>query len=282
MIAPRPLPDFMIIGAIKAATTWVTWQLQRHPDVFLPDPEPHYFSREFHRGPAWYADHFLPARAGQLCGEKTADYLANPDAAARIAAVLPDIPLIVQLRDPVDRAYSDYCMLLRRGAISGPPEAFLDPAIASFRRFIDNGRYFTHLQRWLGLFSREQFLIFTLEDVKARPVQVLDDCCRHLGVGALGDQAELIAQRVNDGSASYLPLAVRRALGPVKRLVVPLRSNPLFEKTRAMLARPIAYPPMSADLRARLRDFYAPEILGTASLLGRNLDSWLLAEKAAA
>lgn len=282
MTAPAPLPDFLIIGAIKAATTWVTWQLQRHPDIYLPDPEPHYFSREFHRGPDWYARHFAPAAPGQLLGEKTADYLANPDAAARIAAVLPHVPLIVQLRDPVDRAYSDYCMLLRRGTISGPPEEYLDPATATFRRFIDNGRYHAHLQRWLGLFARDQFLIFLLEDMKSRPEHVLDMCCHHLGVSPFAGHTDLTGQRVNDGSAEYLPLAVRRVLAPAKRLVAPLRQSALFTRTRAMLARPIAYPPLTADLAARLRDFYAPDVSGLAQLLGRDLDGWLTNARIAA
>lgn len=281
MNEPR-LPQFLIIGAIKAATTWVTWQLQGHPDIFLPDPEPHYFSREFHRGREWYGHFFAPAGENLLRGEKTADYLANPDAATRIAALLPGIPMIAQLRDPVDRAYSDYRMLLRRGTISGPPEDYLDPARATFRRFIDNGRYHTHLQRWFDLFERRQFLIFLYDDVKARPDTVVGDCCRHLGVGPPDPQAAIARGRVNDGALPHLPLGVRRLLGPAKRLVAPLRGNPLFERARSTLARPIDYPPLSDDLRDRLRDFYAPEIVSLGTILGRDLDHWLAAERTVA
>lgn len=282
MTVPARQPDFLIIGAIKAATTWLTWQLQRHPDIFLPDPEPHYFSREFHRGPLWYAAHFTAARGDQICGEKTADYLANPAAAARIATALPHIPLIVQLRNPVDRAYSDYCMLLRRGTISGPPEDFLDPARTTFPRFLENGLYFKHIQRWLGLFDRDQFLVFLLEDVKTTPLQVLEDCCEHLGVVPLAEAPLPADGRINDGSAAYLPLGIRRILAPAKRLVAPLRSSPLFERARATLARPIAYPPLSADLRERMCDFYARDIIAMSDLLSRNLGHWLSREKVAA
>ena len=268
-------PQFLIIGAIKAATTWVTWQLQRHPGIYLPDPEPHYFSREHHRGPEWYARHFADASPGQLRGEKTADYLGNPQAAGRIARVLPNIPLIVQLREPVARAYSDYCMLLRRGTICGRPEEYLDPATATFRRFIDNGRYFSHLERWFSLFDSKQFLIFLFDDVQAQPDKIIADCCRHLGVAPLEDHGPSGAGRVNDGSVAYLPLTIRRMLQPAKRLVRPLRGNVLFERARAMLAKPIEYPPLSPELRARLQDFYAPEVQALSSMLGRNLDHWL-------
>src|SRR3546814_15923426 len=75
------LPRFIIFGAVKAATTWLTYQLQQNPAVYLPDPEPHYFSSEFHRGLSWYGEFFRGAAPGQLPGEKSADYLAHPDAA---------------------------------------------------------------------------------------------------------------------------------------------------------------------------------------------------------
>src|SRR3546814_7752310 len=82
-------------------------------DLFMPGPEPHYFSTEFHRGPDWYEDFFAAAAADQVVGEKSADYLAHPEAARRIAQRLPEARLVVQLRNPIDRAYSDYCMFFR-------------------------------------------------------------------------------------------------------------------------------------------------------------------------
>lgn len=275
MNGTRALPQFLIIGAIKAATTWVTWQLQRHDRIFLPGPEPHYFSREFHRGPEWYARFFRSAEPGQVLGEKTADYLADPNAAWRIARVLPRVPMIVQLRDPVERAYSDYCMLLRRGLINGPPQDYLDPGTSTYRRFIENGLYHTHLTRWFGLFDRDRFLVLTSEDVRDMPERTITDCCRHIGVEPLPAETAISKSRVNDGAASYLPLTLRRMLAPAKRIVAPLRGGRLFEASRRTLARPIAYPPMPDALRQRLREHYAAEIEGTAALLGRNLDHWL-------
>src|SRR3546814_6633922 len=71
------LPRFIIFGAVKAATTWLTYQLQQNTAVYLPDPEPHYFSSEFHRGLSWYGEFFRGAAPGQLPGAKSADYLAH-------------------------------------------------------------------------------------------------------------------------------------------------------------------------------------------------------------
>src|SRR5687768_3651516 len=127
-IPDRRLPSFIVIGAAKAATTWIAHQLGERDDVFLPGPEPHYFSREYARGDDWYAAWFKDAADSQLVGEKSADYLSDWNVPARMAALLPGVKLIAQLRNPVDRAYSDYCMLFRRGQVNGDIDACLDRA----------------------------------------------------------------------------------------------------------------------------------------------------------
>ena len=109
--------DFLVIGATKSATTWLQRSLQADPDVFMPDPELHYFSRELQLGDDWYLDQFAGAAPGQRIGEKSNSYLEDPQAAARIARSLPRARLVAQLRSPIERAYSDYCMMYRRGEV---------------------------------------------------------------------------------------------------------------------------------------------------------------------
>ena len=80
MTEPR-LPKFIVIGAAKAATTWIAHQLRQRPDVFMPGPEPHYFSRCYSRGDAWYAFACSPATQ------------PAPKIAAQTSVLLP-MPLI--------------------------------------------------------------------------------------------------------------------------------------------------------------------------------------------
>lgn len=281
MTEPPRLPQFLIVGAIKAATTWLNFQLQQCPRIYLPDPEPHFFTREYHRGFDWYAGFFRDARPGQLVGEKTADYLANPDAAKRIAAVLPGAPLVAQLRDPVSRAYSDYCMLFRRGTVGANIEDYLDPRRAEFRRFLDNGLYHQHLTRWRTLFPAEQMLVFLFEDVIDRPEWTIKAVGRHIGL-AEDLLPKPMTERVNDSRAALLPLPIRRLLAPVKDLAAPLRGTRWFDSLRSTMARQVKYPPLLADLEARLRDFYATDVEALAPLIGRDLSTWLPAPRAAA
>ncbi|HSX56534.1 MAG TPA: sulfotransferase [Sphingomonas sp.] len=267
------LPQLIVIGAAKAATTWIAHQLRERPDVCMPGPEPHYFSREFHRGEQWYRSLFADARPGQLIAEKSADYLAHPDVPERMAALLPSVRLIAQLRNPVERAYSDYCMFFRRGQVDGDVDGHLDGARARHPRFLEDGLYGRHLRRFLDYFPPEQVQVILHDEIKHDPAAVKADVLRMLDLPPCEDEART-AQRVNDGAAAIAPLALRRLPVPVKRLAEPLRGNPVFEGARRLIARPIRYPPLPDDTRKRLADFYRDDIDQLARTLGRNLDAW--------
>ncbi|WP_299281941.1 hypothetical protein [uncultured Tateyamaria sp.] len=86
--------DLLIIGGAKCATTWLQNSLQRNFDITMPDPELHYFSRNFSKGPAWYADQF-PRPRGAILGEKFNSYLTDPAAGARIKDHAPNVKLIM-------------------------------------------------------------------------------------------------------------------------------------------------------------------------------------------
>jgi hypothetical protein len=271
--AEERLPSFLVIGAIKAATTWISHHLRHSPGVFMPAIEPHYFTREYKRGINWYRGLFAGAERSQIIGEKTADYLANPEAPSRASRVLPDASLITSLRNPVDRAYSDYCMLFRRGTVSAAIEDYLDPRRAEFRRFLDNGLYHKHINAWLDHYPKERLLVLTMEEVTQGPEESLAAIARLIGLEE-PLQSSPQSERVNDSRESFLPLELRRLLSPLKRAVAPLRGTAAFETVRATLARPIDYPKLTDDLRLRLTDFYRDDVAKLEGLLGRDLSHW--------
>lgn len=268
-------PSFVVIGAVKAATTWVLEQLQANPAVYMPDPEPHYFSSDFDRGPSYYRSFFADqVGSGRLIGEKSADYLAHPDAPRRMVDMLPDARLIVQFRNPIERAYSDYKMLYRRGTITGAPEDYLTSLNNSQPRFLNDGMYAAHLARWFDHFPAEQVHAFLFDDVKADPRQTIEKISRHIGTEPVFD-TERAKKKANNGSEQFLPLSVRKALAPLKTTVAPLRGKGWFEATRSLFVKEIAYPPLSPDLRNRMRDFYAADVEKLGKILGRDLSHWL-------
>ncbi|MBT0667224.1 sulfotransferase [Novosphingobium profundi] len=271
---PKWQPDFVIIGAVKAATTWIQARLQENPAIYMPDPEPHFFSTEFASGPLHYRSYFRNIPSGVThIGEKSADYLAHPEAPARLARMLPQARLVLQLRDPVERAYSDYKMFYRRGTIDGPPEDYLCDPQGPYPRFLEDGLYARHLARWLDVFPREQILVYLYEDLAIRPREIVAEVSRHIGVEPFFSPGAARA-RENSSRASVLPLPLRRALRPFKEAVRPWRGNPIFESARALVARKIRYPALSQSLRAHLSEYYASDTQTLQRLIGQPLHSW--------
>jgi Sulfotransferase family len=274
-------PSFVIIGAVKAATTWALEQLQVNPALYMPDPECHYFSSEYHRGEEHYRAYFQDmVGSGRLLGEKSADYLAHPDAAQRMAAMLPHARLVVQFRNPIERAYSDYKMLYRRGTVRGAPEDYLISLENNPQpRFLNDGLYAQHLNRWFDHFPQEQIHSFLYDDVKAQPRHTIEAISHHIGVTPMFD-VEQSKKLANNASERFLPLPVRKALKPLKRSVAPLRGKSWFEATRGLFSKEIAYPELSHDTRLRLRDFYASDVEALGKILNRDLSHWLVDRQA--
>ena len=191
--ALRPLPDFLIIGAQKAGTTALYAYLRRHPQITGPSwKEVSFFDRHYTRGEAWYRGNFPNAlRTRGLVGEASPSYLFHPLAPERVAALVPEAKLIALVRNPVDRAFSQYQHEVALGReplsfedaleaegerLSGEVERMLaDPAYFS-RPWWDytyrgRGRYAEQLDRWLAVFAREQLLVVPSEDLLAEPEQ---------------------------------------------------------------------------------------------------------------
>ena len=187
--------------------------------------------------------------------------------------MLPDARLVLQLRDPVERAYSDYKMYYRRGLAREAPETYLRTPENDYPRFLLEGLYGQHLRNWLDYFPKEQILAFRFEEVKVRPRAIVEMVSRHIGIEPFFDQA-LAEKSENDSKARILPLPVRTLLAPLKKTVKPLRGRTWFEGARSLLAREIAYPPLSDELRAHLADFYRDDMALAETMLGIDLSDW--------
>lgn len=268
--------DFLIIGATKSATTWLQRSLQADPAVYMPDPELHYFSREFGRGDAWYLRQFTPPEADRVIGEKSNSYLEDESAAERIERQLPGAKLVAQLRNPLDRAYSDYCMMYRRGEVGRDVARYLDPARSRETRFLDLGLYHRQLKAYFDRFPPEQIFVTFFEAIQSRPDSHLAAVREFLSLA--NDVPAAIAQRkVKDKATPMLGPTLRRMLGPVKPIAAPFRNSFLFRKLHSTLAAEIRYSPFPEAVRDRLIDYYARDVEALGRLIGRDLSEWLRA-----
>lgn len=275
MTTPPGLPHFIIAGAAKSATTWLQRSLQQSPAIFMPDHEPHFFARHYDEGMAAYEDLFAAAPAGAMRGEKSNSYLTQPEAAARIARHLPAVRLVFQLRDPVARAWSDYLMLLRRGAVDRDVARHLSPDRAAGDRFLHDGRYGHHLGRFYDLFDPAQILVLKYEELRRDPAGHLARLAAHLGLD--GPLAAPLDGRVKDARAASVPRPLRRMLAPLRPILDPLRHTAPLRGLRGLVARPERYPELDPAQRARIADFYRDDTAELARITGLDVSDWTTA-----
>lgn len=195
------LPDFLIIGEAKTGTTFLYYLLTRHPYAEpAATKEVHYFDRrlkDFRGNLDWYRSQFPPPtwREGQrvITGEASPYYMYHPHAARRASEVVPEARIIALLRNPVDRAYSEYQHKVRAGnetltfeeavaseevRIGGERERLLaneragSPSLRNFS-YLSRGIYVNQLREWQRYFGQDQMLVLNSENLFERPVETL-------------------------------------------------------------------------------------------------------------
>ncbi|HWG97924.1 MAG TPA: sulfotransferase [Pilimelia sp.] len=244
------LPTMLIIGAMKCGTTALHGYLGRHPAVAMsapkelnfflgpataaaasrPDPDA-WAAGNWHRGLDWYAAQFDPGAA--VRGESSPGYTspAHPYAAERIAAHLPDVRLVYLVRDPVDRALSQYRHHVRGGTEHRPVATAL---FAPDSQYLDRSRYLARLEPYLSRFDTGRIAVVALEELRADPRRVLADLCVFLGADPVDyPWPELGTPPPADRHAAALDADLRT------RLVAELR--PDAERLRAFLGRDLPH-----------------------------------------
>ena len=198
----RRIPNFLIVGIGKGGTTSLYYYLEKHPQI-LPAirKEIHFFSENSERGLDWYLSHFppIPKESNFLTGEATPWYLVSYGAEKKVASIFPNIKIIILLRNPILRAFSQYQMELK---FAGEQRSFAEvisseiEAIKNFsspgevdsdywqteKGYLLFGLYFYFIEKWMTVFPREQFLILRSEDFYANPAATLTQVFEFLGV----------------------------------------------------------------------------------------------------
>ncbi len=213
----RPYPDFLIVGTKRGGTTSLWNYLLDHDQVLPMFPAPRlrkssdYFFVNLHRSDRWYRSHFhtVPYRRRRadevgtvVTGEASPYYMYGPHIPAHIARIMPQVRLIVLLRDPVNRAYGHYQERVKEGtedlsfsaALEAEPQRLAvdeqrrqnDPTYYSRAHdlfsYRDRGIYLPQLQRLAEHFPADQLLVVRSEDLYTDPQTVYDDVARFLGI----------------------------------------------------------------------------------------------------
>ena len=289
------MPNFFIVGAQKAGTTSLYHYLNQHPQVYMsPRKEPHFFEgmhSEFRRPGrrstpvsdlAAYQALFEGASDERAIGEASASYLYSPRAPGLIKSSVPNARIIAVLRNPADRAYSNFLHCVQVGR--EPLGSFAEALQAEQSRMRDKwgplwyykhkGFYYAQVKRYLDTFGQGQVGVWLYEDLRYDALGTLGEVFRFLGV----DESF-----VPDASVEHNPSGIPR----IGRLYTGVRTftarNPVLVE-RVLPARLRGYvksrlfakpPPFPPEVREELIEGYREDILRLQDLIGRDLSVWL-------
>jgi hypothetical protein len=289
---------------MKCGTTALYYYLRQHPQIYLHPTrkEAQFFCYEGQAprfaGPGdervnayaittldAYREMFAGAAGQPMVGEVGTVYIYVPGTAERIRRHVPEARLIAILRNPVERAYSNFVHLVREElepcrelaeAVRREPER-IRANWSPHWHYVQAGFYQEQVRRYLEVFDRRQIRFYLYDDYLADPVALVQDVFRFLGVDdrVVPD----VSLRHNVGGIPRSP-ALHKLLDtphPVKRLLRPFLSSErrlaLRERVRGLnLRRP---PPLRPEMRQHLIALYRDDVRALGDLLGRDLSGWL-------
>lgn len=297
------LPDFLLMGAPKAGTTALHVALAGHPQLCMSSvKEPKFFLTDgpppTSGGPGdaktyseyvWrqedYEALWSHAEVGQLRGESTTLYLQDPQAHERIAKLVPDAKLVAVLRDPVDRAHSNWAHLRSHGlepVADFPRACMLGPRRAEqgwgpFWQYLEIGRYGQQLEHLFTLFDRDQVLVLLYKELREQPVETLDRVCAFLGVetGLLDHvPAENVTAHVDEGVVNQALHKTLQGIDALGAVAPPLHRAAQSLGVKLLQREQRTRPALSEEERCLLLPHYFEDLAVLEQVLGRPFAHW--------
>jgi hypothetical protein len=283
--------DFVGIGAAKAGTTWLAACLSEHPQICMSDPKEVNFFCEKHtwpttptnydKGEEWLRQRFSHYEPEQIRGEFSVCYLVDPVSPSLLHRHFPNTKIIVSFRNPTEGLYSFYYSVSKRYAVPNSFGKFLQ----EYPDFMDYGRYYEKLLRYMNYFPKEKIHIILYDDIQKQPRIVLKNLFSFLDVED-NFEPHTLSTRRNQRQGVH-SIALRNAVG---KTVDFFRTNPNVAGATKLARRLGAdrvvdwiqqinledqeFPPMDGSIRQKLVAYYAPGNSKLADLIGRDLRSW--------
>lgn len=272
--------DFIGIGAQKAGTSWIYACLYEHPEICAPIKERHFFSKDenYNKGLDWYLAPFKKCKDETLKGEYSTSYLSSDVAPDRIKKHFPDAKIIMSLRNPIKRAFSQFKNAKKAGEIEGG---------TSFRDFLNNsdsikrGMYSSKLQRYRELFGEDNVLVLLYEDSLENPEGFIKRIYKFLGINDKF-MPSMIRRKINtdrkprfifiDKIIMFIAEGLRKT--GLDRLVWFVKKSGLPKKIRSFNTVPDQEDEMSDQDLKYLRGVFRDDIQRLSSMVNRDLTSF--------
>ncbi len=274
-------PNYLGIGVFRSGSTWLHELLDTHPDAFVPSKrkEVFWFSNNYDKGRDWYESFFPDSETeGKIAvGEVTPGYFYSADAAQRIRDEPTIKRLILILRDPANRAFSNYTRRIKIDNYQGDFRSFLQD-------YPDGGmnlsRYADHLERYRSMFSQEELLTLIYEDLFADVVASRERIAAHLGLDPARFPEDAGKKRVNAvvvpkyGGAYKVMSKIGRKLRKADLDFLPNLIGRKLGMKRMFGTRAAPMPKLGAADRAWFIEQVADDIDRVEAQLDVDLSSW--------
>lgn len=269
------LPSFVIIGAMKSATSSLYEQLSQQPGIFMCTPkEPNFFSDDdlYSKGMGWYASLFAKAPEGYLLGEASTHYTklrTHPDTVQRMKEALPDARLIYVMRHPVNRLVSHYIHEWSTGVF----RCDIEQAVQRYPELIDYGCYAMQLDPYFAAFGRDAVLPVFFDRLLSEPQAELERICRFIGYqGRPVWMKDLKPDNVSSERIRRFPgyplLVESRLATWLRRNFIPQALRDAVKSRLRMRDRPV----LSESAQASLEREFDQDLERLGKMLGTNLD----------
>lgn len=270
-------PDFIIIGAMKSATSSLQKQLELQNGIFMSEPkEPNFFSNDeiFSHGERWYSNLFRDASPVDLKGEASTHYTKlprYPDTVERLKNYAPEVKLVYVMRQPIDRLISHYVHNWSMGFVNR--KVSIEPAISSYGNFIEYGLYFKQLIPWFEKFGKENILPVFFDRLLDSPQSELERICSFIGYSGQpcwieeADASNVSGQRLR--KFPLYSLVVESSLGSCARRTFVPKSFRETVKSRLRLAD---RPDITSETRIKLETIFDEDLESLGTLLGVELN----------
>jgi hypothetical protein len=286
-------PNFFIVGAQKAATTSLYFYLKEIPGVYMsPVKEPLYFAAHAIQNSAFdvirdkkeYLRLFEKARGYIAVGEASTGYLWDPDAPKLIHQAVPHARIIMILRDPIERAYSNYLMYKKYGRIKS---SFYDELMRDYKSqeklygrsqlYVEMGMYYEQVKRYFDIFGREQVKVIIFEEFVQHSEQSINEVLAFLGVNY---KLTAIREQFNPYSVPRSPLSrsvfaffrwLRARNIKFYKILILLPDSIVESLPEKILFKRIQKPKIEPEAFKFLQEIFHDDVLKLESLLGRSL-----------
>lgn len=261
------LPNYLVIGASRCGTSWLARNLRVHPEIYLPnDKELHYFDRHYEKGIAWYENYFRNCTELAI-GEATPAYFYNPAIPELIYQTLPDVKLIVSLRNPIDRAYSHYWYCYTDRKIKKDDASFEEQLIKN-PRLIEEGLYTRCLHRYFDLFPKDKILIMRYEEIKTNPERYMSTVYMFLEVDDKF-KPPYLDKVVNSSATKSGAMSMHAVSNKLSKLGFDRISNIIDTITRRKI------PSINKEERKKLLEkYFLEDINKLENMIDQNLSYW--------